>query len=87
MEEDKAAAVTVTSAATVTPTADADAGAESIIPEETSSTFRNVILGLLFIGVIGALMAWLRTFQWVRRFVSGKERGVYRRVDNDDVEK
>lgn len=55
--------------------------------EATSTTLRNFIFGLLLVGVVGALLAWMRTFQWLRRVISGKERGLYRKVGDDDIEK
>ena len=63
---------------------------EASIPleaEATSTTLRNVIFGLLLVGVAGALLAWMRTFQWLRRVISGKEHGHYRKVGDDDIEK
>ncbi|KAK0225936.1 peptidylprolyl isomerase B [Armillaria fumosa] len=63
---------------------------EALIPPEaeaTSTTLRNLIFGLLLVGVVGALLAWMRTFQWLRRVISGKERGLYRKVGDDDIEK
>ncbi|KAF8919818.1 cyclophilin-like domain-containing protein [Mucidula mucida] len=64
-----------------------DATVDAGVTDKATDTFRNVLLGLLFIGVLGALVAWLRTFQWLKRLLSGKERGAYRRVDDDDLEK
>ncbi|KAK0485816.1 peptidylprolyl isomerase B [Armillaria novae-zelandiae] len=62
---------------------------EASIPleAEAPTTLRNLIFGLLLVGVVGALLAWMRTFQWLRRVVSGKERGLYRKVGDDDIEK
>lgn len=63
---------------------------EASIPleaEVTSTTLRNIIFGLLLVGVAGALLAWMRTFQWLRRVISGKKRGLYRKVGDDDIEK
>lgn len=76
----------MTSATTPMATESVDA---SIPPEAevTSTTLRDVIFGLLLVGVAGALLAWMRTFQWLRRVISGKERGLYRKVGDDDIEK
>ncbi|SJK97525.1 related to Peptidyl-prolyl cis-trans isomerase B [Armillaria ostoyae] len=78
--------IPMTSATTPMATESVDA---SIPPEAevTSTTLRNVIFGLLLVGVAGALLAWMRTFQWLRRVISGKERGLYRKVGDDDIEK
>ncbi|KAK0454963.1 peptidylprolyl isomerase B [Armillaria borealis] len=78
--------IPMTSATTPMATESVDA---SIPPEAevTSTTLRDVIFGLLLVGVAGALLAWMRTFQWLHRVISGKERGLYRKVGDDDIEK
>ncbi|KAK0212822.1 peptidylprolyl isomerase B [Desarmillaria ectypa] len=64
--------------------------ADASIPfeaEATSTALRNIILGLLLVGIAGALLVWMRTFQWLRRVISRKERGLYRKVGDEDIEK
>lgn len=80
--------ISATPAASSETTQPASATDPIVIGDEASdNTYRNILFGLLFIGVAGAVFLWLRGSQWVRRLLSGKDRAHYSMVAEDDVEK
>ncbi|THH12896.1 hypothetical protein EW146_g7266 [Bondarzewia mesenterica] len=48
---------------------------------------RYVVVGLLVVGVFGALFVALGGLRWARRMLSGRDRVKYRKVDDEDPEK
>ncbi|KAF9263303.1 hypothetical protein L218DRAFT_959321 [Marasmius fiardii PR-910] len=54
--------------------------------EVESHFFVNVVFGLLFVGIVGAIFAYFGGLAKVREVVANT-RGYYRRVNTDDVEK
>jgi len=49
-------------------------------------SYSNIFVGLILFGVAVGLFLWLGGLRWVRRVLAGKERGQYRKVDEEDLE-
>lgn len=57
--------------------------------EETAAephSYSNIFVGLVLFGAAVGLFLWLGGLRWARRVLAGKERGKYRKVDEEDVE-